>query len=52
MIAGETVTRQTLAAAAVIITAVFIIITFGPRSGVSKDGTGNYQPGEQGHRRT
>lgn len=31
LIAGETVTRQTLTAAAVIIAAVFIIITFGPR---------------------
>ena len=31
LIAGEIVTRQTLIAAAVIIVAVFIIITFGPR---------------------
>jgi len=38
LIAGETVTRQTLAAAAVIITAVFIIITFGPRAEVFKEG--------------
>lgn len=34
LIAGETVTRQTLTAAAVIIGAVFIIITFGPRNNI------------------
>lgn len=34
LIAGETVTRQTIMAAAVIIAAVFIIITFGPKDNI------------------